>query len=372
MKLFSIILLSHLVPLMAQVRTLCTLTNNIFPMKVDMFAGELGYYTITGCDGTNPDIGIKQGETYTFDQSDRSNYYHPIGFAYQADGAHVPVPELQPDIAPPGVTGCDLTKSCPAPMYFRNGTYLGVYSNNADIQTVTTSSVDFGLDVYEPQFFYPLDQWAALGSFTVKLKFDQDYAKDIFYFCHIHSGMSGVIRMLDTDGEPKSAEYDPVIPEAYYKPTTNELDLSCGTYDIGDSALTVTQAECPGSFVCGTSSLTQKQQDFANCINAMNCKMFKGMTTAIQPTDTDIGALFSYQMIPHHQNAVNMAKALLKVKSFGCDDLTVESNGCAFEILVREIIVVQNFQIQVMQSVLTTLGVVVTDCELDVDSSILS
>jgi uncharacterized protein (DUF305 family) len=39
---------------------------------------------------------------------------------------------------------------------------------------------------------------------------------------------------------------------------------------------------------------------------------------------SEIG-LFIHQMIPHHQNAVNMAKALLKT-GFSCEDLTNEDD----------------------------------------------
>merc|ERR1712238_477274 len=47
---------------------------------------------------------------------------------------------------------------CPAPMYYSSDNYLGEYSNNPSLGPVTPSD-DFGLDAYEPQFFYPLLQW---------------------------------------------------------------------------------------------------------------------------------------------------------------------------------------------------------------------
>ena len=45
-------------------------------------------------------------------------------------------------------------------MYYSSDNYLGEYSNNPSLKTVTPSE-DFGLDAYEPQFFYPLLQWKA-------------------------------------------------------------------------------------------------------------------------------------------------------------------------------------------------------------------
>jgi len=45
--------------------------------------------------------------------------------------------------------------------------------------------------------------------------------------------------------------------------------------------------------------------------------MFAGMTTNVNAGSE--AALFLHQMIPHHQNAVNMSKALLKTKTLNCE-----------------------------------------------------
>ena len=74
-------------------------------MRFDGFVSETGYYNFEGY--TSPDhpksalrlytplhyipsptIRATIGQTYTFDQSDPSNWYHPVGFAYEPDGAH--------------------------------------------------------------------------------------------------------------------------------------------------------------------------------------------------------------------------------------------------------------------------------------------
>jgi hypothetical protein len=39
---------------------------------------HLGYYEFEECEGTNPTIGMEIGQTYTFMQTDISNYYHPM------------------------------------------------------------------------------------------------------------------------------------------------------------------------------------------------------------------------------------------------------------------------------------------------------
>lgn len=146
-----------------------------------------GYYTVEECgDVPNPTLGMRVGETYTFVQKDRSNYYHPIGFAYEADGAHADVDELEPGISR-GTSDCASDLQCPAPMYFLNGNYLGEYSNIPEVLN-NTGSENFGLDDYEPLFFHPLADWVGLGEFSVQLRFDDDtFTQDIFYFCHVRS-----------------------------------------------------------------------------------------------------------------------------------------------------------------------------------------
>jgi hypothetical protein len=77
--------------------------------------------------------------------------------------------------------------TCPAPMYFESGNYLGTYSNDESVAPLSIGEDNFGLDDYEPKFFYPIPAWTELGAFSVTLKFDyfEDFTKDIFYFCHV-------------------------------------------------------------------------------------------------------------------------------------------------------------------------------------------
>jgi len=336
-------------------------------VNVDLYAGELGYYKFEECpdEGVNPTIGMITDETYTFIQKDKSNYYHPLGFAYFADGAHDGKDELEPSIRPPGSSSsCADTNVCPAPQYFVNGDYVGIYDNGVSGPTVIGDE-NFGLDAYEPQFFYPIAQWTE-KDYTVKLKFNiDDGDSDFFYFCHIHQGMTGRVKLLDSDGDEILSENLPEIGYAYDTPS--EFDLECGTYGIGDSQLP--NIECPQTFLCtGESDGTDSDSDleaFEGCINAMDCAMFKGMTSTI--TDTMAGTdLFNYQMIPHHRNAVNMAKALLKTGVVVCEStLDTETDACIFEGLLREIINVQNFQIATMQGLLSEASQAeVSDCEV--------
>lgn len=156
-------------------------------VSVNLTASRWGYYEVQGCEGVNPTLHLTVGRTYLFDQSDVSNWYHLIGFSYEADGAHAGVDELEPGIAP-GNASCADTLSCPAPMYWMNGTYVGNYSNIPDLVPIPdVPSDDFGLGNVEPLFFHPLSHWIGYGHFVTALNFDVPYDKDIFYFCHVSS-----------------------------------------------------------------------------------------------------------------------------------------------------------------------------------------
>jgi hypothetical protein len=79
---------------------ICTSSTNEFHAHVNLFAGELGYFWFEECGNmTSPTIGLEVGQVYTFYQSDRSNYMHPLGFAYFADGDHVGKAELGPAVS---------------------------------------------------------------------------------------------------------------------------------------------------------------------------------------------------------------------------------------------------------------------------------
>ena len=178
-----------------------------YTATIDPFAGPTGYFKFDECgDVANPVIAMKQGSTYVFDQADGSNWYHPLGMAYFPDGAHTGVDELEPGIAQTGgSTTCAAGNTCQAPMYYKNGVFTGTtYDNTA---ATPVGGDDFGLDVYEPEFFYPKDQWSENLYFVALTVTDTTYAKDLFYFCHIHAGMSGVIKVLDSSGANPSTAH---------------------------------------------------------------------------------------------------------------------------------------------------------------------
>ena len=143
-------------------------------------------------------------------------------------------------------------------------------------------------------------------------------------------------------------------PELGYEYDSPEKhDQQCGTYGLNQFQLP--HNECPSKFVCDAPAENERLLKFSRCIDSMNCAMMAGMTTSVKGTESEV-ALFIHQMIPHHQNAVNMAKALLKVGNLKCDDLTDEESeqapDCAMKVILLEIVNNQNAQIQKMRAIL--------------------
>lgn len=227
--------------------------------------------------------------------------------------------------------------------------------------------------------------------------------QDLFYFCHIHRYFGGRIKLFK-DGVMLNPDNVPVLTRI--PPPPSDYDVECGTYGLvvvnveeekeeGQQSAAVTTTafatgsdgtwthsmtgdyrtpfnpQCPHAFVCETG-----KSKFAFCLEAINCHMFNGMTTNAK---YDERALFLHQMIPHHQNAVNMAKSLLYTDSqeleylfcpsFREDHASMEEEGekvveddplshipCIMVDLLRSMISSQNSQIQTMRQLLENGG----------------
>ena len=190
----------------------------------------------------------------------------------------------------------------------------------------------------------------------MELNFNKDYDQDLFYFCHIHYSMSGRIKLLK-NGVPVNKNDFPVIP--YDHPPPSEYDRSCGTYGL--SPFQLPNPECPKTFVC------DQQSEFADCLNSMNCYMMIGMTTYANDGSGGDNALFFHQMIPHHINAVNMAKALFTSDVLDCPDLLEDTDDCTLTSILWDIIGNQNLQIQTMYQLLAEQGEPKkNDCVVDI------
>merc|ERR1719321_441108 len=164
----------------------CTPSDTNLCVRINSHAGESGYYEFDGKSGPSPDITVQIGKTYVFDQRDPSNWFHPLGFAYFPDGAHG---------ADWGGESREEVKAKGELLYKIDGA-----------ATTCEDAGDTGLDCYEPEFFYPRDQWLE-KKYSVELTITQAMADEsrggvIYYFCHIHSKMSGKIIIQNADGTP--------------------------------------------------------------------------------------------------------------------------------------------------------------------------
>lgn len=345
-----------------------------FTFTYNHYASELGYYTVEECNKGGeeivmPTLGIQKGVTYHFVQSNLHNWYHPLGFAYYPDGEHDDQIELEPGQQPPtSSSDCEESMTCPAPMYFLNGNYLGSYSNNADLVPVTTGEEDFGLDNYEPDFFIPVETWYENGDYSVYLKYDDmEMSQDIFYFCHIHQYVSGRIKFVDDAGKPLYPENTPDMPYEYESPSS--YDKTCGTYGLSEFQLP--HEECAPKYVCDRPLENPILHKYGGCIDSMNCAMQVGMST--YAAEEDPIALFNHMMIPHHQNAVNMAKSLYKTGEIDCadEDIAEETDDCTMYRIIMDIMNGQNKQIQLMQDVLEDKGYeLIANCDVKIDSTL--
>ena len=205
----------------------CTPGANV-ELKWNAHASEWGAYEITGCAGVNPKLSLAAGTTYTFDQSDASNWYHPVGFAYIAGGAHTECRDAAGEMG-----------ECPELGGEDDGTTIQYY---VDGVAVNDDESGFGLDAYEPLFFNSQDWWGEQAAFKVTLTIpvSAPYTK-VYYFCHIHAGMSAEIEitgsaggailnnaMLGGETEESALDiYDTI--KADHQKSIDAFDQTCGT-----------------------------------------------------------------------------------------------------------------------------------------------
>ena len=236
------------------------------------------------------------------------------------------------------------------------GSTLQYYVDGA---AVTDDESGFGLDAYEPLFFNSQDWWGEQTALTVTLTIPEDasYTK-IYYFCHIHAGMSAeieitgstaanptVLNAAQLGGEDEAsalAIYDHIVAD--HQQMVSAHDEACGTYDIYAPG---SKSSCSNShFLCGSGA----GGAFETCLADIDCKMHHDMAIHVEAGASKF-ATFARQMIPHHQNAVSMAKSLLKFHT--ADDYGAvgdpEDDDMAMAVaLAHNIINVQNHQIQYM------------------------
>jgi uncharacterized protein (DUF305 family) len=317
-------------------------------LKWNEFASEWGMYTVDGCEGVGPKLKLTAGTVYTFDQSDASNWYHAVGFSYIAGGAHTECKDSE------GAAG-----ECPELGGEDGGSTLQYYVRGV---AVTDDESGFGLDAYEPEFFNSQDWWGEQSpayKVTLTIPADASYTT-VYYFCHIHAGMSAEIEVVGSSASTKTeiaasalggeteasakAIYDTIVTD--HQADIAAYDETCGTHKSASFSPENFGSACKNMhFLCSDGDL----DTFHQCIEAVDCQMHMDMAVHV-PDGSSKFATFARQMIPHHANAVAMAKVLSKhmeAKDFpaaGTEDQDMDwAKG-----LVRSIVNVQNFQIMQM------------------------
>jgi len=314
----------------------CATSDTHLCVKVNLLVGETGYFEFSGLTGPSPDITVQIGKTYTFDQRDSSNWYHPLGFAFYPDGAH------GDDWGGPERAEVEAAGQL---LYKIDGA-----------ATTCPDAGDTGLDCYEPMFFYPRAEWMS-KKYTAELTITQEMADasfggEIYYFCHIHSKMSGRIIIQNADGSAVTkADGSPMpnpTPMRLYSPAVGSgVDATCGTFDVepfsGGGA-----SACSERFLCGSLD-----SDFEKCMQAISCKMHVEMKSKTSPDFADMVAVFMQQMIPHHANAVNMAKIVFKQVPAAKISAALDEDGMTN--ILMGIVNNQNYQIHQFRNYLAGL-----------------
>jgi plastocyanin len=307
----------------------CTPSETNICMSMNLFASETGYYEFKGHTGPSPEIEVKIGQTIVFDQTDPTNWYHPVGFAYEPDGAH-------------GSTwgGAELPEV--------EGAGQLQYKIDGAIPTCADAG-DTGLDCYEPEFFFPREEWMTKkykAELTVtQAVADKSHGGVLYYFCHIHSKMSGKIKIKKADGTAFTPTANPLELDLYTPDTVTPVDGVCGTSGLEPYSFGKSMA-CTERYICGTLDT-----NYEKCLDAMNCAMKTEMHAQTSPDHTDKIAVFMQQMIPHHKNAINMAKLLLKQETAAN---IAAADG--MEHILYDIINVQSYQVHQFRNYLGPLG----------------
>jgi hypothetical protein len=160
--------------------------------------------------------------------------------------------------------------------------------------------------------------------------------------------MSGKIQILNTDGTEFRPTANPTELNLYDVHTVTPVDGVCGTSGLEPYSSGKANA-CSERFICGTLDT-----DFEKCLDAMNCEMKSNMHSETSADHSNKIAVFMQQMIPHHKNAVNMAKLLLKQVSAG--DITAAMDEDGLTNILWDIISVQSYQIHQFRNYLEPLG----------------
>jgi hypothetical protein len=171
--------------------------------------------------------------------------------------------------------------------------------------------------------------------------------------------MSGKIRILNADGTAFTPTANPAELPLYSVHEVTPVDNVCGTSGLEPYSFGEAHA-CSERYICGDLNT-----DFEKCLDAMNCEMKTNMHSYTTADHSDKIAVFMQQMIPHHKNAINMAKSLLKqapaadIYAAYEDPEAPDDNG--LENILYDIISVQSYQVHQFRNYLGALDLLPSD-----------
>jgi hypothetical protein len=374
--------------------------TNTFHVWLDPYASELGSWKFLECGDTPmPILAVEKGVTYTFEQFDASNWYHPLAFGTEPD-------DDEDDLATYYLNGNQIDEDAYEDAFVvareawldasgqsqdedegeggdegedageeedageggdeEDAGEEGGDEDEADEGEGGDEEEDAGEDADADEDRRRLQAGAG---YLVTLTVTDDVGDegedadedrrlqaggDLFYMCNVHNNMAGRIKVYE-NGAPLNSEDTPALLKE--PDVVSAYDQSCGTVGVGD--YTRSSGKCPAdAFICTEGDETPEQLLFGECMYALDCHMNYNMKSILANSDPIV--TFIHQMIPHHQNAVNMAKALLKTNTLDASD----EDDREMEHMMWAIINGQNFQIHQMQDYLAAKSYAESDiCE---------
>ena len=196
------------------------------------------------------------GESYTFEQSDASNWFHPLAFAVSSsDDSLSQLPTVP---ATYRVDGLDVTQ-----------------------------------EVYQRKFLFPKEQWMS-HEYSVEVTITPEIAEAVAaepnaalrYFCSHHRGL-GLVGTLVIASDPSdpAAVADAVTKAQQSRPAPREtFDQECGTTGCEPYAHNASPDPCGGEvFLCGALA-----SQLHRCFDSADCKMSAEMRTRVGASQTSI------------------------------------------------------------------------------------
>ena len=282
--------------------------TNTFHVSIDPYASELGSWKFLECGDTPmPVLAVEKGVTYTFEQFDASNWYHPLAFGTEPD-------DDEDDLATYYLNGNQIDEDAYEDAFVvareawldasgqsqdedegeggdegedageeedageggdeEDAGEEGGDEDEADEGEGGDEEEDAGEDADADEDRRRLQAGAG---YLVTLTVTDDVGDegedadedrrlqaggDLFYMCNVHNNMAGRIKVYE-NGAPLNSEDTPALLKE--PDVVSAYDQSCGTVGVGD--YTRSSGKCPAdAFICTEGDETPEQLLFGECM----------------------------------------------------------------------------------------------------------